>query len=286
VGLNAPTDNLRRNAELSELISRNEEAEFGPVYAACRSEGRALTAGIIQHNEFVLAALYDKPLNFSKHHYLSSQLHDELSEALQSHEAARASEKSRAMTYCRSLENRAEELKCKCAVPTGEALRPLLTPREANIVRYLTELEETRLIESSRGNVNKEDVRILFTRYPWSAKYTESPPDSFVTTSADAAKETQPHLFAVESALSQSSAERQATAKPTQSSRQRRRRRWHGRPRSRHSLETCFSFITFQKEVLRRRGIYDPEGLAESIFHTGKQDDEIDDWVAEQSNAA
>lgn len=157
---------------------------------------------------------------------------------------------------------------------------------EANIVRYLTELEEARLIESSRGNVNKEDVRILFTRHPWSAKYAESLRDSFVTSSADAAKETQPRLFAVESALSKPSTERRAPAKPAQSSRQRRRRRWYGRPRSRHSLETCLSFITFQKEVLGRRGIYDPEGLAESIFHTGKQDDEIDDWVAEQSNAA
>jgi hypothetical protein len=32
--------------------------------------------------------------------------------------------------------------------------------------------------------------------------------------------------------------------------------------------------------------IYDPEGLAESIYHTGKQDDEIDDFLVEQSNAA
>jgi hypothetical protein len=48
----------------------------------------------------------------------------------------------------------------------------------------------------------------------------------------------------------------------------------------------CDWFITYQKEVLGRRSIYDPAGLADSIFHTGQQDDEIDDWLAEQMNAA
>ncbi|MGA9995968.1 MAG: hypothetical protein WBP93_11175 [Pyrinomonadaceae bacterium] len=125
---------ITRNAELNALISRSEETEFGPIYAARRSEGRALAAGIIQHNEFALASQYDKPIDLSKHHYLSPQLHAELSETLQRHEAARASEKSSAMSYCHSLESRAEELKRKCATPPGETLRPLLTLREANII--------------------------------------------------------------------------------------------------------------------------------------------------------
>ena len=65
-----------------------------------------------------------------------------------------------------------------------------------------------------------------------------------------------------------------------------RRKRWFGRPRSRHSFETCLKFITYQKEVLGRRRIYDPEGLAESLYHTASQDDEISDWLDEQANAA
>jgi len=159
---------------------------------------------------------------------------------------------------------------------------------EANIVRYLTELEEMRLIESSRGNVNKEDVRISFPRHPWLLGYVEPPRESFAPSPTSDAKDPQPHLFAVESALASATKEGQAIAdkRPGQSSKQRRRRRWFGRPRSRHSLETCLSFIAYQKEVLGRRSIYDPEGLAESIYHTGKQDDDIDDYVAEQSNAA
>jgi hypothetical protein len=37
---------------------------------------------------------------------------------------------------------------------------------------------------------------------------------------------------------------------------------------------------------LGRRSIYDPDGLAESLFHTGSQDDEISEWLDEQANAA
>ncbi|MGA9995967.1 MAG: hypothetical protein WBP93_11170 [Pyrinomonadaceae bacterium] len=168
---------------------------------------------------------------------------------------------------------------------------PILTSSlgesEANVVRYLIELEETRLIESSRGNVNKEDVRILFPRHPWREGNAESSHPSSVP-QAGVDKTSQPRLFAVEAALPHSSTERQTieAKRPGQSSKQRRRRRWYGRPRSHHSLEACLAFITYQKEVLGRRSIYDPEGLAESIFHTGKQDDEIDDWLAEQSNVA
>ena len=154
---------------------------------------------------------------------------------------------------------------------------------EGNIVRYLTELEEKHLIKSSRGNANKEDVRIIFQRQQW--EYTESSSHPLIPT---ASVESQPRLFAVETSTPQALPERQAldNKKSGQAAKQRRKRRWYGRPRSRHSLEICLAFITFQKEVLGRRSIYDPEGLAESIFHTGKQDDEIEDWLTEQENAA
>lgn len=160
----------------------------------------------------------------------------------------------------------------------------MLGESEDNIVRYLFELEESGLIESLRGNVNKEDVRISFTRHPWLTASGGPSGSPLISSSTEA----QPQLFAVEPVSSQIAPETISIAekKPPQSSRSRRRKRWFGRPRSRHSLETCHRFITYQKEVLGRRGIYDPQGLAESIFHTGKQDEEIDEFLAEQANAA
>jgi hypothetical protein len=155
-------------------------------------------------------------------------------------------------------------------------------------VRYLVELEESGLIESLRGNVNKEDVRISFPRHPWLTRNTASAQAATAIPVAQSVGEAQPQLFAVESAFSQPSTEGQtgAAAKPASSSRTKRRKRWFGRPRSRHSFETCLKFITYQKEVLGRRSIYDPEGLAESLYHTGSQDNEISDWLDEQANAA
>ena len=155
-------------------------------------------------------------------------------------------------------------------------------------VRYLVELEESGLIESLRGNVNKEDVCISFSRYPWLTRNTASAQAATAIPVAQSFGEVQPQLFAVESAFPQPSTEGQTggAAKPASSSRSKRRKRWVGCPRSRHSFETCLKFITYQKEVLRRRSIYDPEGLAESLYHTGSQDDEISDWLDEQANAA
>jgi hypothetical protein len=158
---------------------------------------------------------------------------------------------------------------------------------EGNIVRYLTELEESRLIAPSRGNVNKEDVRIFFPLHPWLTEYAQPIRDVPASAPINPTTESQPKLFAVESTLTHTAGEQVvADRKSIPSSRAKRRKRWFGRPRSRHSLETCLSFITYQKEVLGRRSIYDPEGLAESIYHTGKQDDEIDDYLAEQVNVA
>jgi hypothetical protein len=156
-------------------------------------------------------------------------------------------------------------------------------------VRYLVELEESGLIESLRGNVNKEDVRISFPRHPWLTRNASSAQVATAISAVQSVEEAQPRLFAVESAFPQPSTEGQVGAsakKPASSPRSKRRKRWFGRPRSRHSFETCFKFVTYQKEILGRRSIYDPEGLAESLYHTGSQDDEISDWFDEQANAA
>lgn len=155
-------------------------------------------------------------------------------------------------------------------------------------VRYLVELEEAGLIESSRGNVNKEDVRISFPRHPWLTRNASSVQTANASPAVKAVEEIQPRLFAVESVLPQTAAEVPpgAARKSVTPSRSKRRKRWFGRPRSRHSFEICLKFVTYQREVLGRRGIYDPQGLAESLYHTASQDDEISDWLEEKANAA
>jgi hypothetical protein len=155
-------------------------------------------------------------------------------------------------------------------------------------VRYLVELEGSGLIESARGNVNKEDVRISFPRHPWQTRNARLIQATTSSPEVQAAEETQPRLFAIESAFPQPATEGQAgvAKKSAMSPRSKRKKRWFGRPCSRHSFETCLKFVTYQKEVLGRRSIYDPEGLAESLYHTASQDDEISDWLDEQANAA
>jgi hypothetical protein len=166
-------------------------------------------------------------------------------------------------------------------------LEGTLGESEGEIARYLLELERVNLIHAKRGNVNTEDVRIFFPQHEWYSGAVEPSCDSLATPAGIFDEKTQPQLFASEPAGTQTPVDQiSAGPKPVAPSRKRKRKRWFGRPRSRHTLETCLAFITYQKEVLGRRRIYDPQGLAESIFHTGEQDDEIEDWLAERASAA
>jgi hypothetical protein len=163
-------------------------------------------------------------------------------------------------------------------------LEGTLGESEGQIARYLLELEGVNLVHAKRGNVNTEDVRIFFPQHGWFLGAAEGAGDS-PAPAPNGGGETQARLFAAEPVGAQVSAKQlPAGARPTSAHRQRKRKRWFGRPRSRHSLETCLGFITYQKEVLGRRRIYDPEGLAESIFHSGEQDDEINDWLGRSSD--
>jgi hypothetical protein len=159
---------------------------------------------------------------------------------------------------------------------------------ERIVVRHLVDLEESGLIKSARGNVYKEDVRIAFLRHPWLTRNACLIQTTTAGPLVQAARETQPQLFAVGSAFPQQATEVQGggAKKPTSPPKSKRRRRWSGHPRSCHSFETCLKFVIYQKEVLGRRGIYDPEGLAESLYNTASQDDEISDFLDEQANAA
>jgi hypothetical protein len=163
-------------------------------------------------------------------------------------------------------------------------LEGALGESEGQLSRYLLELEGVNLIHTKRGNVNTEDVRIFFPQHGWFSKAGEGAGDASAPAPTSGA-ETQARLFAAEPAGAQA-AVKQLSAVARPASRQRKRKRWFGRPRSRHTLETCLAFITYQKEVLGRQRIYNPQGLAESIFYTGEQDDEIDDWLSDRANAA
>jgi hypothetical protein len=166
-------------------------------------------------------------------------------------------------------------------------LEGTLGESEGQIARHLLELERVNLIHAKRGNVNTEDVRIFFPQHEWYSGAAEPSRDSVAPEAGSAGGEAQPRLFAAEPAVTQTPVDRISNdQRPASPFRKRKRKRWFGRPRSRHTLETCLAFITYQKEVLGRRHIYDPQGLAESIFHTGEQDDEIEDWLAERADAA
>jgi hypothetical protein len=98
---------------------------------------------------------------------------------------------------------------------------------ERVVVRYLIELEESNLIESARGNVNKEDVRISFPRHPWLTRNTASAQAATALPMVQSVGETQPRLFTVETAFPQPSTQVQtgAAAKPASSPRSKRRKR-------------------------------------------------------------
>lgn len=158
---------------------------------------------------------------------------------------------------------------------------------ELSIIRYLQELEQIRLIESSRGNANKEDVRISFPRHSW---LTGQAALSQPLTSTDDQEGTQPQLFAVESSSPQA-AEREETiaskgSVTTSPARAKRRRRRYGRPRSRHTYEDCLAFVTYQKEVQGRWWLYDLDRLAEFLYFSGQQDDDVSNFLREVKNVA
>jgi hypothetical protein len=155
---------------------------------------------------------------------------------------------------------------------------------EGDVARRLLELEQVGLVEAARGNSNQEDVRIYFARPCWLAGTGEHTSAVPIPAAAERRIESQPLLFAAGAATARAEPKEQAQTSNAAGAprRPKRRKAWYGPPRSRHSLATCLAFVTFQKEELGRRRIYNPEGLAESLYHTGKQDDEIADWRASQ----
>jgi hypothetical protein len=149
------------------------------------------------------------------------------------------------------------------------------------------ELEEVGLIQVSRGNVNREDIRVFFPPHPWMAGL-EQPPQSRASQPAVPEAAAPPQLFPEAAPSAQASllpARPVAVADARSNGRARRRRR-NRQPQSKHAFEVCLQFVTYQKEVLRHDHIWNVTGLARHLHLSGEQDDEIDAWLRDQASDA
>lgn len=162
---------------------------------------------------------------------------------------------------------------------------------EGQLVRHLRELEETGLIQVSRGNLHPEDLRVYFPRHPWltGSEGDQAGPSSSYSREASL----PPRLFPREvkaEGLKSTGFEQSAlpNISPEMRAQSRRRKGWRrvGRPRSKHSRDTCYQFALYNVEVLGSKTIYDLEGFTDYLFRTGDQDSEIDEWLVREMNAA
>lgn len=154
---------------------------------------------------------------------------------------------------------------------------------EGQLARYLTELEEHRLIESLRGNANSEDVRLNFTRHPWMISF-ELAPQNLSSTPITNVPQAQGDLFPPSAKPNQAPLSQSAKQNGhPQTRRQRKRKRWAGPPQSKLDLETIRSFTNYQRYVLGHTNIWNPEGLALALYHSGEQDDEIAAWKSQMT---
>jgi hypothetical protein len=159
---------------------------------------------------------------------------------------------------------------------------------EGQLSRHLMELEEVGLIQVSRGNVSTEDIRVFFPPHPWMAGI-EQTPQGGTSQAAQSEAVVHPRLLHAAMPTAQPSllpASPAAGEDAQASGRGRRRGRGRKPPQSKHAFEVCLQFVTYQKKVLRHDHIWNPKGLAQHIYVSGVQDDEIDAWLAEQSSSA
>lgn len=159
---------------------------------------------------------------------------------------------------------------------------------EGQLSRYLMELEEVGLIQVSRGNVSSEDIRVFFPPHPWMAGLEQQPQAVAPQPAADEAS-TPPRLFPEAAPPAHTSLPPQRPAASTEArpnGRGRRRGKGRRQPESKHSFEVCLQFVTYQKEVLGHDHIWNVTGLARYLHLSGKQDEEIDAWLAEQASDA
>jgi hypothetical protein len=164
-----------------------------------------------------------------------------------------------------------------------QMLSASLGEMEGDVAGYLMELEKVKLIEAQRGNINSEDIRVFFPPHPWMRGLEK---DSAGGEFKMESTELQPSLLFQQEEPKpdlQQFAAVDVDSKPGSKRRSRKRHR-SGPPKSKHSLETCVRFITYQKEVLGHDHIWSVMGLAQAVWRSGSDDLEIDLWL--KSNQA
>lgn len=158
---------------------------------------------------------------------------------------------------------------------------------EGRLSRHLMELEEVGLIQVSRGNISREDIRVFFPRHEWMAGL--EPPQS------EALQPATPQTAAPKRLSPQGAPSAQTSLLPVRpvtgvearpNGRERKGRRRRRQPQSKHAFDVCLQFVTYQKEVLHHDHIWNVTGLARHLHLSGEQDDEIDAWLSEQSSSA
>ena len=158
-----------------------------------------------------------------------------------------------------------------------QMLSVALGEMEGDVAGYLMELEKIKLIEAHRGNINSEDIRVFFPYHFWMRGLEKDPAGGELTRPAD---ESQPLILFQQEPRRDSQQLPAVDVDPKPGSRRRSRKRHRsGPPKSKHSLETCVRFITYQKDVLGHDHIWSVMGLAQAIWRSGSDDLEIDLWL-------
>ncbi len=159
---------------------------------------------------------------------------------------------------------------------------------DGQLSRHLMELEEVGLIQVSRGNVSSEDIRVFFPPHPWMAGL-DQPSQAVAPEPTTAEAAIPPRLFPEAASPAHTSLlpQRPATgAEARPNGRGRRRGKGRRQSESKHAFEVCLQFVTYQKEILGHDHIWNVTGLARYLHLSGKQDEEIDAWLAEQASDA
>lgn len=159
---------------------------------------------------------------------------------------------------------------------------------EGQLSRHLMELEEVGLIQVSRGNVSKEDIRVHFPPHPWMTGIEQSPQGNALRPAASEAVAPARQLEDASSAQTSLLSVQPSAGDDTRPSGRGRRRGRGGRrqPQSKHAFEVCLQFVTYQKEALHHDHIWNVTGLARHLHLSGEQDDEIDAWLRDRASDA
>lgn len=159
---------------------------------------------------------------------------------------------------------------------------------EGGLALLLSELEDVGLVRSSRGNVHPEDMLLHFQPHRWMEGLEQLQQGGALrAVTAEAAPPTLPFPEAAPTAQRAQSQAGPFAAGDGRSGGRRGRGagRRKAQPRSKHPFEVCHGYVAFQRETLGRR-IRNVMALANHLYTTGAQDDEVDSWLARRGRDA